>query len=433
MWPMPLPSQHIKLPLTENNEALPDFPLMLSGLLNLSRFRNGTAHPYHLQLNPKNLALATSLLELFGASLNRKRYELEEDIKALVLEKINPKVIQGLAKILFNRCEFSNYGVPDPQTLREQVFSASADYWKSLSGFSHQPELHKEQILKAIALPNESLSMETDAWLFGDIGSNQVLRSFDPLLPKQLIHRYNIEQVQGLLLNSENLELKVLVTKDRSFKQVMQMLKFFQLLYQVTGSGTDWLSLVIDGPGSILENSQSYGVEIANFFPAVLLLSVPWYLTATLKIPGRSQRFRLELSDQNPYQTFYQARGVWNHEKVAALITRFNEKYSGQMVATAENRLIPLSNNQFLLPDMMIERLSDKRSVLVEWVHYLTAAKLKQLALLKAELPAYYLIAVKGQKSKTDGLQKKLGQQLAVYTKEFTAPALWKAVNNLLD
>ncbi len=401
---------------------------MLTGNLNLSKFRNGIVSPYFLQLNEKNEKISTQLIEMFEQSSGRKRYEIEEDIKSYYIEKVNPKIVQGFAKILFNRCEFLNYGEDDPKATRETVFSASADYWRKSSlndGVSINS--HKKSILQNINVLKKEAMENTDAWLYGDILSNQKLSKFDHISSEDLVHRYNIEQIQGLLLHIRTLDLEVFLEQDSAFKQVFQLLKFFQLMFEVVKTENNWLTLRIDGPSSILENARSYGVEVANFFPAILLLKIPWCFKGTIKVPGRQRLFKLEVSNQNDYQTFYRGKGVWKQEKVTSLIKRFNEKYSDTHQAKGENKIIPLSDNRYLIPDIVINENGDtSKEIMVEWIFYVSEASIKRLGRLVKEIPENYVFTLRGKIDKMKPLQKKLGKHLLVFAKEPTAPALLK-------
>ncbi|MBU2512080.1 DUF790 family protein [bacterium] len=400
---------------------------MLSGNLNLSRFRNGFAYPQVLKPDTKNLNISSSLVELFANSVNRKRFEIEEEIKAFYIEKVNPKIVQGFARILFNRCEFSHANDSDPVLNREKIFSVSASYWKDSASPGISIDRHKISILQKANIKSRSAAEETEVWLFGDVLSNQKVVEFREISAEDLVHRFNIEQVQGLLLHAQSLEFKIKTNHDAAFRQVFQMLKFFQLMYEVRDAEKEWLTIRIDGPASILENARSYGLEIANFFPAILLLTIPWTLSATLKIPGRHRRFTLELTDGNPYRTFYRERGVWKNEKIEQLVRRFNDKYPDQYDANIENQLIPLRNNRFLIPDLIIRNQEDiNQLIMVEWIQYVSDAKIQWLKKVAVELPDNYVFAVKGKKEKFAQLEKKLRKNLLLFTKELTAPALLK-------
>lgn len=405
---------------------------MLTGPLLITRFRNGKVFPHQLPTNPSNLKLSSELIGLFKQSSGQRRCEIEEQVRGCNLEKVNPKVIQGLSQILFNRCCFSHASQEDPQEIREKVFSTSAEYWKGevseLSDFTK----HKKEILDQLHINSEEKVNHTESWLFGDISGNQRLNSFEELTPQKLIHRFNIEQVQGILLHVVRLELKIDRQHDVAFRQVMQMMKFFRLMFEVTHQDKDWISFRIDGPGSVLENRRSYGLEIAQFFPAVLLLSSSWYLAADLKIPHRTRQFLLEISHDNPYQTFYTTKRFWLNQKITDLVARFNEKFAESWQADMQQTILSLKNNRYLLPDFLIKtvvKTGKMDEFMVEWVQYLSDSKIQRMKQILPELPSNYIFAVKGKKGKLKNLVDTLGDHLLLFSKELTAPALKKKID----
>lgn len=398
---------------------------MLTGPLNLTRFRNGIAYPLVLKHDQKNLDLAGQLIDLFNQSIGERRYDIEESVKAFFVEKVNPKLVQGMARILFSASEFSNYLYIDPLKNRQEVFDASADYWKEKAAFTRNVLKHKQAILSSIEKDEAAALENTNAWLYGDVSDNQTLVSFSTYSREGLVDRFNIEQVQGLLIHARLLELTFSSGKDRSLRQVLQMLKFFQLMFAVREADDDSVTLAIDGPSSILESGRSYGIEMANFFPAILLLKTPWTLQATLKVPGRHRLFRLEIEHDNPYRSFYREKGVWRHGKIVDLIERFNSKYSHEYKASGENRIFPLRDNRYLIPDLVIRSVeqADKK-MFIEWLQYISDSKIKWLTEVTPELPAGYVFALKGSRTRYAQLAKKMGQHLLLYTKEITAPSI---------
>ena len=404
---------------------------MLSGSLLITRFRNRKACPLRLQLDEENLKIATVLIRTFNEAANLRRFELEEEIEDQSRRCTNPKIVQGLAKILLNRSEFAFSGNADPMETRDRVFSASAKYWSTANDVSSTPEVHRRTILGSLGFDNPQVLENTELWLFGDVTSNQKLVAFDSIPPAQLIHRYNIAQVQGLLLNAVDLEIRIGKCRKSGFRQVMQMMKFFRLMYSITGRQQEQLTLQIDGPGSILENARSYGLEIAQFFPAILLLRESWELTAKLKVTGRNGIFDLELSDRDPYQTYYVEKGIWANEKVRKLIDRINEKYGHELTASIASDIVPVSRNRYLLPDIAFRQAKSNAVYQLEWIRYLSPAKVEFLIHMKEELPRNYLIAVKGKSIKVEQLSASLGKHLIVFSSSLTAPAIKNAIDTL--
>ena len=410
---------------------------MLPGPLLIATYRYGKVYPHKLKLNSTHIQLATELIQLNNNSIGARRSEIEDQTKGLSFEKINPKVIQGLQKILFDRSTYSHSTEIEPAEIREEVFTASADYWKTVSSV---PEIthHKQKILKQLNQDSPEHLTSTDTWLFGDMVGNQKLITFDNLTPENLIHRFNIGQVQGLLLNAQDVEISIERQNNATFRQVMHMLKFFRLMFEIRSQEKDWMIIGIDGPGAVLDNRRSYGLELAQFFPAVLVLDGSWQLTASVKRSPRARQSKLEITDKSGYQSYHTRKRVWQHQKISSLINRFNEKFGESLVAKHEQTIISLKGNRYLLPDFAVQPVekTDKNQpgeteILVEWIPYLSYSKMKWLKKIIPELPTNYLFAVKGKRPKLKSLMNKLGDQLMVFASELTAPAVKKQVGLL--
>jgi uncharacterized protein len=401
----------------------------------ITTFRQGKAYPFKLALVPTNVQSAETLIGLFRDAVGQRRGEIEDEIRRVSMDSRNPKVMAGMAEILLKRSEFAQNGPEDPAAIREQVFSAAARYWQHPATRKCHYLKHRQSILQSLEIEGPEKIENTDAWLFGDIPSHQKLSTFSDIDPESLLHQYNLCQLQGLVAYSTQIELKVYRYRNTAFRQVMQMLKFFQLLFIVKEVSEQWMTLVIDGPAAILENSRSYGVEIANFVPAVLLLTAPWFLTARLKVPQRERTFIFELSNDNPYRSGYREKRVWINEKVEGLVKRFNEKYQDRFWAEATQHIVPLRHNRYLVPDFAIRLNGDRqgavaeRDFLCEWVHYPSTSKLQALEQISAEIPDNYLIAIRGKRSKLKSLISRLEPQLIVFAQELTAPAVFKKLD----
>jgi predicted nuclease of restriction endonuclease-like RecB superfamily len=404
---------------------------MLSKQRLITSFRNGKARPHFLKLNPKHIELATTLINVFQDCRGKRRFEIEERIKNFNIEKINPKVVQGLADLLYKRSSFDDLGGLDSVKKRQQIFSSSAAYWRSAAEDETDFLQHRKNILKNTQF-EPAIETIDEHQLFGDITTNQRLLDFNIIQPAHLIHRFNIAQVQGLLLNIRSLELRIYRRQNAAFKQVMQMMKFFKLMFELKEVENDWITLAIDGPAAVLDNSRSYGIEIALFFPAILLLDIPWQLNASLKIPNRKRIFSMEITEDNLYQSHYQARNIWTHEKTTLLLERFNQKYPGRYHGVSDPEIIPLRDNRYLLPDFSIIEVETtgedktKRQMRIEWIHYLSDKKLKWIKQVKSQLPENYVFAIKGKREKLKSLIKTMEKHLLVYTNTLTAPAIVK-------
>ncbi|MCP4297474.1 MAG: DUF790 family protein [Proteobacteria bacterium] len=396
-------------------------------------YRKDRAYPHKLDLSEKNVKLCGAILQLFTESVGKKRSEIEEELKIYQMDVKNPKTVQGLSKILFHNSTFSQHNDCDPIALRSKIYSVAAEHWKNNDSPEQSFNSHKEDILQKSKISESEAHNNTETWLYGDISGNQVLRDTKKFKQITLLNRFNTEQVQGLLLSATSLELTIQKKQKPFFRQVMQMLKFFRLMYRVEMEDDDGLTLIIDGPGSVLENSKSYAVELANFFPAILILNSNWSLQARLQIKGKSKNFKLRLDHNSGYESYYIEKGIWYHDKVQNIVEHFNQKYKNEFIAEPTLEIVNLKHNQYLLPDFSVTHAKKKRNATnlkFEWIRYMSEEKKKWLLAIKNEIPHDYVFAFKGKRSQYQPILESLGENIMCFNNQLTAPAILKKVKD---
>ncbi|OGG94711.1 MAG: hypothetical protein A2527_05805 [Candidatus Lambdaproteobacteria bacterium RIFOXYD2_FULL_50_16] len=391
---------------------------MLSGKYLICTFKKGRAFPHFLKPTEPNLELAEALASLFKECLGLTREAAETELKEAV--EGNPKVVEGMIKILLDHALFERPDLNQPEERRAQLFDLSAQYWAQEA--SRQPRLegHRDKIVAKGQWVGPQEGQEATNWLFGDLPSNQVMTGFDSLTGLELLHRFNLEQVQGLLLKARRLTLTT--QGAQNFGQLMQMMKFFGLLFSASEKGPQ-LILTIDGPGAVLENPKSYGLELANFFPAVLLLEGPWLLEAEIANADRAGAFVFLLDHQHGYHSPYPKRQSWAQDRLEMVVNRFNQQYASPYKAQASSLLHRLKHNRYLLPDIEITGHGPNK-IQVQFLRYLKEDKVRWLMEIKDQLPPHYYFMVKGSRAKETDLLKAMGGRLRLYASEITAPML---------
>ncbi|MBT4287942.1 MAG: DUF790 family protein [Deltaproteobacteria bacterium] len=400
---------------------------MLTGLLLISRYRQGKVYPHILPLNDYYIPIAQNLIQVFQNSTQLKRIEIEDKLKRFHADKINPKVIQGLSKLLFDRSEFQTPAKIKPDETRAEIFEVSRKYWQSQNPVPTDFRNHQKEILKLLPKQIVPPKDDIDAWLYADIGANQKLTDFNPIKAEQLIHRYNLSQVQGLLINTKALKLKIETIDKPSMRKILQHLRFFGLLFSIESTEI-FTEITISGPSSVLEQSKSYGLELANFLPAIFLLKCPWQLSADVYSKQRKRFFTLMFDHKSPYQTHLKSSDFWVNEKVSDLILKINEKKKSPYKASKSDKIITLSENRFLLPDFKIENKKEKSKYYIEWIRFQTKWKLEWLKKVHSEIPSNYIFAIKGKRIKLKQLSEMYNHQLLIYSNTFTAPAVLKQI-----
>ncbi|MCZ6532285.1 MAG: DUF790 family protein [SAR324 cluster bacterium] len=364
---------------------------MLTGDLLLYTRRAGTVWPRLLDpAQPALLSGAEALLELCAAHLGRRRGELEEALRDFPLPAVQARVGQGLAKLLLDRCTFEAGGAAEPRALRSAVFDGGAEGWRrhGTEGLAQWREALLAQVGAAHGMSPEQVQVG----LYADLAENQLLVDMRALSPEALILRYNVAQVQGLLLRAGGLTLRCPLPPPQRLRQLFGYLKFFGLLFQVTRRGEGEIEVLLDGPLSLLESGSRYGLNLAQFLPALLNWDAPWTLHAVLTPrPGKPQA-RLELAPHPLLKSHYPERGQWVPEELRQFASAFNALDSPWRCLPAEE-VLQLQDNAYLIPDFAF-RGAGGRLIYLEYLRYPVRQQLeKRLALIDENRLADYAVA----------------------------------------
>ncbi len=137
-------------------------------------------------------------------------------------------------------------------------------------------------------------------------------------------------------------------------RQMMRYLKFHQLMYRCT-ENTDGVRFEVDGPQSLLKLSTRYGLQLANFFPAVLLQSGPWSLRAEV-LWGRKRKFKkvLELDSESGLVSHYRDTGTWTSRTETWFVERFSAFDTEWKMGPGEP--VDLGGQHMMIPDLSFRK-----------------------------------------------------------------------------
>ncbi|BAZ70486.1 MAG: DUF790 family protein [Pelatocladus maniniholoensis HA4357-MV3] len=238
--------------------------------------------PKRLKLDSQHIELANELISSFQESVGKTQGALERQLLELEGDTTDYKVKRGLAYLLKSGfCTFEVVSPLEPQMLRERVFAFAA---KSV------PSSEFTQVtLKNIAdnltqeLEREVLPQQVRDGLYADLSENKILTTFDAPKPENLLHRYNLSQVQGVFYKASQLVLNAHRNVPGEYKLLFRYLKLFQLMAYIEGDADHGFTITIDGPTSLFNPSTRYGLAIAKLIPALLHVT-KWSLSATLQV-----------------------------------------------------------------------------------------------------------------------------------------------------
>ena len=176
-------------------------------------------------LTEENSDYCTSIIELFSSSRGKTRGEIEEELKTMELKVQNPKILRGLALIMFRASEFRKPSPLDSEAVRKAIFSIAKNPVVS-------PE-ERKAVLESVASSMSSTVQDVDEAIYGDKESNMVLLSPFNFSPDILAKRFNEEQIETVIMKS----LWVEVATKTHTNDFIRNLRTKGLLYEEGGGG----------------------------------------------------------------------------------------------------------------------------------------------------------------------------------------------------
>lgn len=263
----------------------------------MARVARGRLVPHRLSTDDAKIQeAAAEICELYAAHVGEPRSRLEENV-SLTEASLGPqldarrgfKIVRALAKLLEERCEWSTPTQSDPYTIRTRMFELAA-------ALPELPAMEpglletvtREDLISQVA--NEIGQQDPVALMYADRQGAQVLGEFERPTPEDLISRYNVAQVQGVLYAAR--ELTVDLGEGSDARLVLHYVKKLGLIYALETTSRGY-RLRLDGPLSVFGGTRKYGLRLAKLLPG-LLLTAPWTLHATVEWRGRDATLDLD-------------------------------------------------------------------------------------------------------------------------------------------
>ncbi len=235
---------------------------------------------------------AEVLIEIFDEFQNRSRGELDGELEEYVGTGTDYRILRGLIKLLTDRCEFETAAPAEPSEIRQRVF---------LEARKFQPVLPdseaKKKVLEIAAQEFESNAETIFANLYADLSAQQKLTSFETIVPKDLLDRYNLAQAQALLYKCVEMKIRVAPSDAGVYRAIFDWIKHFGLIHSVLGNAANGYEIRLTGAASLFHRSQKYGVQMSVFLPA-LLLCKNWKMSAEISQKEKGTVFYELTSEQ---------------------------------------------------------------------------------------------------------------------------------------
>src|SRR5438270_1963987 len=326
---------------------------MLTADLALSWQRGDQIKPRYLDADDEeHLREAGDLIALFAEHEGARREALEESLQEYVGTGTDYKILRGLIKLLTDRCEFETCAPAEPSEIRRALF---------LKARALHPVVAEEARSQIITEAARELLCEPEALaegLYADLPENQKLTGFDPLSPGELLDLYNVAQAQALLYRSVEMRLWLEPQAPEGYREIFGAIKAYRLIHSVRGSAGSGYEVRLDGPVSIFQRSQKYGIQMAVFLPA-LLLCRGWRMRAEIQARrGRVAYFELT-SKQKRLRSHYLSVEPYANPVIERLAASW-PKAGGDWSLEKSSEVIALGDSAFI-PDFLLKHPTGAR------------------------------------------------------------------------
>lgn len=324
--------------------------------------------PKRLKIDENNLSIATEIITCFEEARGCTQGELNRQLQELEGDTPDYRLKRGLAHLLKSMCEFEIVSPLEPQLLRERVFALSAQ--SIPSSYQSSQTLHTLALQMSQELEQEVLAEQIRSGLYADLAENRIMTQFDVPTPENLLHRYNLSQVQGVFYRASHLTLNAHRNVPGEYKLLFRYLKLFQLMAYIEGDADHGFTITVDGPTSLFNPSTRYGLAIAKLIPALLHVT-KWSLSATLQTrdfyTNNWKTGRFSLDSDCSLVSHYPPGKPYDSMLEAAFADRWDTLKS-DWVLEREVDLIPIPGS-VMIPDFRLVH-PDGRSFLLEIVGY---------------------------------------------------------------
>lgn len=342
---------------------------MLPSDLLIYRQTGETITPKHLPINESSFALIIEQINCFQESVGIAQGELDKKLRELEGDSPDYRIKRGIVHLLKN--SFSTFEIIspiEPQQLRQRVFSHAC----SIIPIPRNRNQTLERLASHLSqeLNREVLPSEIEKGLYADLSDNRILTQFETPTPQDLIHRYNLSQVQGIFYRASHIIINAHRNDPGEYKLLFRYLKLFQLMAYIEGDADTGFTITIDGPASLFKASTRYGLAIAKMIPALLHVS-KWNLQAKLQYKdpytGGEKTKRFGLDDHCNLVSHYPKGKTYDSMLEESFAKRWN-KLNTPWRLEREVDLVPLPGS-VMIPDFRLVH-PDGRDFLLEIVGY---------------------------------------------------------------
>jgi len=370
---------------------------------NLARSRTTDEEVKPLFIDPTDgryRETARELIQLFDDHLGEPKGDLEDSIDELTVADTDYKIVQGLAKLLKDECEFEVIASVEPREIRQRLFEKANKRYPIV----RQPTLGEDtQKLEVYSWVADELGISLEdcyRGMYADLEANKRLVRIGTRTAEQyasdgdsstatttltgssageyehtdltvdwLLTRYNLALAQAVLYDATEMRIRVW----DHFGTVFSYVKLFGLMHRIYPIDADGervgstdqaagYEAVLDGPASLFSQSQKYGIRMANFLPALPLCD-RWEMAATILIDETTGETRQFTHDHTENLDSHYSAGEHFDSDIERTLAQKWERSNTDWELVREDDIFDLGA-LVMIPDFAIEHPDGRRAIL---------------------------------------------------------------------
>lgn len=368
--------------------------------------------------------IAGDILQILEGSLGQSADEVTESLSAVERSPLHEKVWAGLKKLALDDSEFGAPIEVDAQSLRMRVFPLASQLRKEATA---ERPFSREEVLERVAADLGVAPEEILEGLFSDLKGAARLSKSSALSPEALVERYELAQIQGVLLRAVRLRVVVECTGPDQARALFQKLKFRQLLYRIEAREDGAYELEIEGPFSLFDSVTKYGLKLA--------LVVPDFMEcrrAELSADLLWGKERKALKFKTTLGGALGDEGASPRSEVVVLKEAL-ERLKSPFSVTHAHEMFNIPGVGICIPDLKLSK-KGQGHVYVEVLGYWSReAVWRRVEWAQSGAPERVIFAVSSKlRVSEEVLPKETGAGLYVYKGTMSAPALLRQVEDLV-
>jgi len=366
---------------------------------------------------------ARELIQLFEAHLGEPKGDLEDAIDELTIADTDYKIVQGLAKLLKDECEFEVVASVEPREIRRRLFEKANERYpivrqptlgedteaggvqrgrrrprgvvgRVLSRDVRRSEDNKRLVRIGTRTADQYASDDDTSTSTTNLtGSSDAEYEHTGLTVDWLVTRYNLALAQAVLYDATEMRIRVW----DHFGTVFSYVKLFGLMHRIYPIDSDGervantdqaagYEAVLDGPASLFSKSQKYGIRMANFLPALPLCD-RWEMVGEILVDettGETRQFALDPTED--LDSHYSAGDQFDSDVERTLADKWERANTDWKLVREDDVFDP--GAEVMIPDFAIEHPDGRRAILEIvgfWTPEYLDAKLEKIRKVEAD------------------------------------------------